>query len=243
MLEGCCRRSRSHGRRATGREPYVRSYVFMRLSSPAGDRGAAVLVFGEPLVFDGMPFVRGSLSAYYYSGARELFVGLIWAIAVFLLIYKIVEWSRESLLSSVAGLAAIAVAVFPTGRPGRRLSARRRCRTGSARVAVEKIHFVAAAVFIAALGLISPYFARYRTDEQRELHWAAVGAIGLAAALRARRRFHGPAGQGDPDRRVDCDLGVRRIWLATVELDRPAQLAARRQQPPQQASGRPSLSR
>ena len=84
--------------------PYVRSYIFMRLCAAAlGIAVPLVLVFGEPLVFDGMPFVRGSLSAYYYSGARELFVGLIWAIAVFLITYKILEWSRESLLSSAAG--------------------------------------------------------------------------------------------------------------------------------------------
>ena len=53
-------------------KPYVRSYVFMRLCVAAlGIAVPLVLVLGEPLVFDGQPFVRGSLSAYYYSGAAS----------------------------------------------------------------------------------------------------------------------------------------------------------------------------
>ena len=66
-------------------KPYVRSYMFMRFS--VGVLGVALpllLVFVEPLLFDGQPFPRGSLSAYYYSGMRELFVGVLWAIGVFL---------------------------------------------------------------------------------------------------------------------------------------------------------------
>ena len=59
-----------------------------------------LLVFGEPLLFDGQPFLRGSLGAYYYSGVRELFVGALCAIGVFLLTYKVAERSRENRLST-----------------------------------------------------------------------------------------------------------------------------------------------
>jgi hypothetical protein len=55
---------------------YVRSYLVMRIF--IGALGVALpfmLVLSDGLAFDGDPFPHGSLSAYYYSGARELFVG------------------------------------------------------------------------------------------------------------------------------------------------------------------------
>ena len=206
--------------RPTGEEarPYVRSYVFMRLAAAAlGLAVPLVLVFGEPIVFQGQPFVRGSLSAYYYSGVRELFVGLIWAIAVFLFTYKILEWSRESLLSSIAGVAAIAVAVFPTGRPGDGF-APTPLQEWLGEPRVETIHFVAAAVFIGSLGLISSYFARYRTTHER-LHWVAVGVIGLAAGLALLAAFTGEPDKGILIAEWSAIWAFGASWLATVELD------------------------
>ena len=102
-----------------GSERYVRSYVTVRFA--IGVLGLAlpfVLVLVEPILFDGQPFPRGSLSAYYYSGMRELFVGVLWAIGVFLVLYKLTEFSWESRLSTLAGFAVVLVALFPTGRPG-----------------------------------------------------------------------------------------------------------------------------
>jgi hypothetical protein len=62
---------------------YVRSYLIMRVAIGAlGIALPVVLVLGEPLLFDGQPFPRGSLSAYYYSGVREVFVGALCAIGV-----------------------------------------------------------------------------------------------------------------------------------------------------------------
>jgi hypothetical protein len=65
---------------------YVRSYVFTRFAiGLLGVLLPLVLVFLEPALFDGLPAPRGSLSAYYYSGLREVFVGGLCAIGVFLL--------------------------------------------------------------------------------------------------------------------------------------------------------------
>lgn len=197
---------------------YVRSYVFMRLCAAVlGLTVPLVLVFGEPLVFDGQPFVRGSLSAYYYSGAREVFVGMIWAIAVFLITYKILEWSREALLSTVAGLAAIVVAVFPTGRPGDGFAPTPLQEwLGEGRV--ETIHFVAAAVFILALAWISSYFARYR-DRHRAIHWTAAGVIVLAAGLALLAALTGEPDKGILIAEWSAIWAFGASWLATVELD------------------------
>ena len=199
-------------------KPYVRSYVFMRLCvAVLGTAVPLVLVFGEPLAFDGQPFVRGSLSAYYYSGARELFVGLIWAISVFLITYKTLEWTREALLSTVAGLAAIVVAVFPTARPGDGFPLTP-LQEWLGESVVEKIHFGAAAVFILALAWISSYFARYRNRRHR-LHWACAGVIALAAGLALIAAF-----TGDPDKGIliaewAAIWAFAASWLATVELE------------------------
>ena len=68
---------------------YVRSYLTMRLW--IGVIGVALplaLVFGDGLVFDEHPFPRDSLSAYYYSGTRDLFVGGLLATAIFLITYE-----------------------------------------------------------------------------------------------------------------------------------------------------------
>jgi hypothetical protein len=141
-------------------ERYVRSYLIMRVAIGAlGIALPILLVLGEPLLFDGQPFPRGSLSAYYYSGARELFVGALCAIGVFLLTYKVAERSRENRLSIYAGIAVILVALFPTGRPGPGVSVTP-LQTLLGETWVERVHFGAAAIFMASLAVITFYFSR-----------------------------------------------------------------------------------
>ena len=146
--------------RLTTQDRYVRSYLIMRVA--VGALGIAlpfILVLGEPLLFDGQPFPRGSLSAYYYSGMREVFVGTLCAIGVFLVTYKVAERSRENRLSIYAGTAAILVALFPTGKPGKGVSPTP-LQNLLGETTVEWIHFSAAAVFISSLAVISFYFAK-----------------------------------------------------------------------------------
>lgn len=176
-------------------QPYVRSYLFTRFA--IGVLGIALppgLVFLEPLLFNGQPFFRGSLSAYYYSGMRELFVGALWAIGVFLLVYKLPDFTWESLLSTLAGAAAVLVALFPTARPGDGVDLTPlQLRLGES--VVEGIHFGAAAAFIALLAPITYLFGREegRTDRPgrpprpfwRAFHWTCAGFILAAAGLAA----------------------------------------------------------
>jgi hypothetical protein len=171
---------------------YVRSYLFMRTF--VGALGVALpfmLVLGDGLGFDGHPFPRDSLSAYYYSGVRDLFVGTLSATAVFLITYKIADRTLDNTLSSVAGAAALAVALFPTGPPAHvtQLTPLQE-RWGEGFVAA--IHFTAAGIFIISLGVICFFFGwreGARTPRQgkrsprfwRRYHWSCAGAI--AAAL------------------------------------------------------------
>jgi hypothetical protein len=88
--------------------------------------------------FGAEPFPRGSVSAYYYSGMRDEFVVIIGATGIFLVAYKIAERNLHNLASIVAGVAAVLVAIFPTGvssalvalTPSRPMSVRQR-RSGS----------------------------------------------------------------------------------------------------------------
>ena len=125
---------------------YLRSYLFMR--AMIGAIGVALpfaLVLFDGLMFSGEPFPRDSLSAYYYSGVRDVFVGALCATAVFLLTYKVVEKNLDNTLSLVAGLAVLGVALFPTGTPSDDIAVsplQDRLSEGL----VEGIHFVSAAM-------------------------------------------------------------------------------------------------
>ncbi|BDH58078.1 DUF998 domain-containing protein [Tsukamurella sp. PLM1] len=62
--------------------------------------------------------VRDSLSVYYHSGARDIFVIGLGIVGFLLFSYKLNRRSAANALSTVAGIAAIAVAAFPTRLPG-----------------------------------------------------------------------------------------------------------------------------
>ena len=57
--------------------------------------------------------IRDSISDYYYSNMRDLFVGLLCMVGVFLYSYK--GYDRvDDLLTGLSGLLAVGVALFPT---------------------------------------------------------------------------------------------------------------------------------
>jgi hypothetical protein len=59
-----------------------------------------------------------SVSAYYYTGAVSVFIGVLFALSLFLLSYRGYEgeWI-DRLLGKVAGIAALGVPLFPTQPP------------------------------------------------------------------------------------------------------------------------------
>lgn len=185
---------------------YVRSYVFTRFAiGVLGISLPVLLVLGEPLLFDGQPFPRGSLSAYFYSGVREIFVGGLWAIGVFLVVYKFLDFSWESLLSSLAGMAAMLVAVFPTERPGDGVPLTPwQAKLGEG--VVSGIHYATAAVFIGLLVPIVLFFARDEERKWRSFHTVSAAFIVFGAVLAA---FAGIT--GDPNRGVLYGEGIA-VW-------------------------------
>ena len=178
---------------------YVQSYLLIRtIVGLIGILLPIVFIIGERYFVGGGVHVRGSLSAYYHTSMRDIFVAGLCVIGFLLATYmsgKIKSW--DFWLSLVAGVAVLGVVFFPTWRPGL-LSGAPRCGTtptpegcspiqqqlGEAPVA--GIHFVCAAVFILSLAWISFLFARreerYGKNAgmarfQRICGWAIVGAV------------------------------------------------------------------
>ena len=59
-----------------------------------------------------------SVSAYYYTGAVGIFVGILFALALFLFAYRGYEGERaDRIVGSIGGLAALGVVMFPTSAP------------------------------------------------------------------------------------------------------------------------------
>jgi hypothetical protein len=212
------------GRRSSdpGSAPYIRSYVFMRRA--IGWLGFALpplLVLGEPIPFDDRPVPLGSLSAYYYSGFREVFVGILCAIGVFLVIYKWPERTRESRVSTYAGFAVIVVALFPTGKPGAKVPTTP-LQDLLGEVWVERVHYAAAGIFIFMISRVSRYWARNR-PERRSLHRVCELVILAALALAILEGSTDWPDYGILVAEFAAVWAFAISWLATVEPDpRPA---------------------
>lgn len=82
-----------------------------------------------------------SISLYYYTTSRNLFVGLLCAIGVFLLFYK-GQQKIDAWLSGFAGAFAIGVAMFPTS-PAQDAT--------PTQTHISYIHYTSAALFFAAI--------------------------------------------------------------------------------------------
>jgi hypothetical protein len=74
----------------------------------------AAMLVGNYL-FGGCEAIQDSVSDYYYTVTGDLLVGILCAVALFLISYKGYPGDRlDSILSSLAGLLALGVAFFPT---------------------------------------------------------------------------------------------------------------------------------
>ncbi|SCG57923.1 DUF998 domain-containing protein [Micromonospora inositola] len=96
------------------RKPPQDAVTVRRLRLGIGSVGIAlpvVLVVGH-LVATRRLTLLDSLSGYYHTEMRDVFVGALCAIGVFLISYRY-RWP-DDVLSTVAGVLAIAVALFPT---------------------------------------------------------------------------------------------------------------------------------
>jgi hypothetical protein len=112
----------------------------------------------------GRVLIEGSISGYYHTGMREVLVGAICAIAVFLVCYKGYE-RRDNIAANVAGFSALAIALFPTAEKSREASDTGVRAPDSVTffsgadaadpAIIGKIHFISATIFFLTLAVMS----------------------------------------------------------------------------------------
>lgn len=178
---------------------YVQSYLWIRVI--VGSVGIAlpiVMVVAEAFLGGGV-HIRGSISAYYHTPMRDVFVGFLAVVSVLLVAYmsgRPKSW--EFRYSLVAGVALALVIAFPTSRPAGLPD----CRldpvpTGCGLTqhwfgegGTAWVHGISAVVFILGLAAISFVFGRraqkHEADRRKELVQFACGvAIFVALAWAA----------------------------------------------------------
>ena len=130
----------------------VVSYLLLRKA--VGYLGIAlpfVLAFGGMLLYG--TGLQRSISSYYHTGMRDVFVGILCAIAVFLMSYKGYE-RKDELAGDLACIFAVGVALFPT-TPDVDASSRDKL--------VGSLHFLFATSFLLTLAYFS-LFLFTKTD-------------------------------------------------------------------------------
>lgn len=171
---------------------YVRSYLWMRVG--IGVLGIALpllLVFIDKAAFDGNPFPRGSLSVYYYSGMRDVFVGILAAIGTFLITYKVAERNLDNAATLVAGASAIVIPLFPTGQPSYAHVPLTPLQELIGESATKWVHFIASGTFLVSLAVVTFFFGVREGRRPprpgnrsprfwRWFHWACACVMGLA---------------------------------------------------------------
>jgi hypothetical protein len=145
--------------------------------------------------------LKGSISAYYYTHMGNYFVGSLFALGVFFLSYNyrpLPQYELDNLLSTVASLMAVGVALFPTANDVD-------TATGGAKV-VSTLHLVFAGVLFGLLAYFALFLftksdavgamtaaKQHRNRLYRACGVVIVGAlvlIGLAEAIQPPRSWH-----------------------------------------------------
>jgi len=100
------------GKASTSENSLVISYLALRITVGVLGFALPILVpIGGMLLFkDG---IQSSLSSYYYTGMRDVFVGILWTIGFFLYSYRGYE-RIDNIVGNLACLFAVGVSLFPT---------------------------------------------------------------------------------------------------------------------------------
>lgn len=182
---------------------YARSYLVTRtIVGVLGILLPLIFIIGEAYFLNGGVHVRGSLSGYYHTSMRDVFVGGLCVIGFMLITYMSAQPNTQDFwYSLVAGVAVLGVTFFPTPRPGLPSDAPKCGSTPMpdgcspvqqqfGEMTVGWVHFTCAAIFILCLARISFLFAhreeRYEPSAvtamfHRLCGWVIVAAVVWAA--------------------------------------------------------------
>ena len=136
----------------------VFNYLFMRKAiGILGISFPFILIIGS-LITGGCNEIQSSISSYYYTKMRDVFVGILCAVALFLFSYKGYDY-RDNIAANLGCIFALGVAFFPCG-PDYPLP--NGCQLTSA------LHLVSAALFFAVLIFFSLYLFRKSYTVRKE---------------------------------------------------------------------------
>jgi hypothetical protein len=172
----------------------------------------------------------GSVSAYYYTGAGGVFVGVLFALSLFLFSYRGYKGVRaDRIVGTVGGAAAMVVALFPTGAPPGVLAPS--WWTGTTRI----LHYVGAVVLFTSFILFSVWlFRRSATSKHdrpldkrlRNGVYLACGLVMLASVLWAGSSLVTDAPIFVPEALAIVAFAVS--WLVKGEAAEPVVRATRK---------------
>lgn len=150
------------------------TYSYLALRNSLGWIGILlpfVLMLGILFLFDGSA-IQKTISQYYYTGMRDVLVGALCAIALFLFFYKgYNKWENRA--ANIAGLFAIGIAWFPTTET-------------DPQTITGNVHFLCAAIFFIILAIFSIFFftrkAAHPTKQKlkRNKIYVACGTVMIA---------------------------------------------------------------
>lgn len=147
--------------------------------------------------------IEPTISDFYHTTYRDVFVGTLCAIGVFLISYRgyrreTDELINDDLLATLAGLSAFGVAFFPNEGGGEIISSMTQRNIG---VHVTPIlHYVSALVFFSCLAIFCFYkFARTACSGRRKIYlacgWTIIGGLVATAVAVIFKRFIGGTGR------------------------------------------------
>ena len=147
-------------------DPQLISYLMLRKT--IGILGLAfpiALIIGS-VAFFGCQEVQGSISAYYHTDMRNLFVGVLCAIGLFLFTYTGYD-STDATAGNIACMFALGVAFFPTSFGGPVTACIPKLIPGGI---ISTIHFISAAGLFLTLAYFS--ICRFtKTSKKPEKCW------------------------------------------------------------------------
>lgn len=155
------------------------------------------LIFGGVLI---LGRVEPSLSDYYHTALRDVFVGILAAISIFLMCYTghprgEGEKVSDDWVTTLTGIAALGVAIFPNG-PGHdgglslvHLLVGQSFASG--------LHYISAVVFLASAGYVSFFrFARTAKPFRRRIYRACgrvIWGVTVIVIITSWFKVKGPA--------------------------------------------------
>lgn len=192
----------------TPRADLVLSYT--RVRTALGILGMSlplILVLGglldQPRVDAATGEIEPTISDFYHTTYRDIFVGTLCAIGVFLISYRGYgrdkgDWINDDWLATTAGVGAFGVAFFPNEGGGDAVVSMTQRLIGTDLTPV--LHYLSALVFFSSLAAFCfVKFARTCSMGRRHIYkacgWGIVAALVLTAIAVVFKRFIGGTGK------------------------------------------------